>query len=95
MLHNDDGMAKFARETVVDVFGETRLNIPEHPSMAAEDFAFYLEQVPGAYLFLGNRAEGVENAPTLHHPQFNFNDDALPTGIELLSQLAIRSLRKS
>ena len=89
-LINDPAMAQFAHDTAAHAFGENRVIEPEHPTMAAEDFAFYLERVPGAFLFLGNH----EGAPQhLHSPTFNFNDNALPTGIELMATLATRFLQ--
>lgn len=51
------------------------------PSMAAEDFAFMLEEKKGAYLWLGAGKEG-EN-PGLHSPRFDFNDAVLGHGIRL------------
>ncbi len=48
------------------------------PTMGAEDFAYMLEQRPGAYFFLGTQR--TENDPPLHHPKFDFNDDILPVG---------------
>ncbi|WEX79665.1 M20 family metallopeptidase (plasmid) [Sinorhizobium numidicum] len=48
------------------------------PIMAAEDFSYMLQARPGAFIFMGN---GM-TAP-LHHPMYDFNDDALPYGIAL------------
>lgn len=56
------------------------------PSMASEDFAFMLEKVPGAYLWLGGAREGAN--PGLHDPTYDFNDAILPTGAEFWVQLA-------
>ena len=47
------------------------------PSMASEDFAFMLQQRPGAYIWLGN---GEESA-SLHNPHYDFNDAAAPVGM--------------
>lgn len=44
--------------------------------MGAEDFAYMLEARPGAMIYLGNGS-----TPSLHHPAYDFNDDALPYGI--------------
>lgn len=62
------------------------------PSMAAEDFAFMLQEKPGAYLWLGAGKDG-EN-PGLHSPRFDFNDDALPAGIALWNQLIGQALAR-
>jgi amidohydrolase len=58
-------------------------------SMSGEDFAYYLEQVPGCFIRLGLRPRDAADFPGLHTPQFNFNDDAIETGIRLLVNLAV------
>lgn len=60
------------------------------PSMASEDFAFMLQECPGAYIWLGAARAG-EN-PGLHSPQYDFNDDVLPTGAEFWVRLARQAL---
>lgn len=61
------------------------------PRTGAEDFAFYAQQIPGLYLWLGVRSPDVdasEAAPN-HSPKFVVDDDALPLGVRTLSHLAI------
>ena len=67
--------------------GSVRRNPP--PSMAAEDFAFMLGQRPGAYVWLGN---GLDSAP-LHHPRYDFDDDALIVGVRYWLELVAGALR--
>ena len=55
------------------------------PMMGAEDFAYMLERKPGAYIFMG--AGGGEAAPTLHSPDYDFNDEALPYGASYWARL--------
>ncbi len=57
------------------------------PVMGSEDFSFMLKRVPGAYIFIGNG----DSAP-LHHPAYDFNDEALPHGVAYWSELARRVL---
>ncbi len=57
------------------------------PVMGAEDFAFMLKRVPGAYIFIGNGP----SAP-VHHPAYDFNDDAIPYGVAYWSEVARRAL---
>ena len=61
------------------------------PSMAAEDFAFMLQEKPGCYFWLGAAREGAEN-PGLHSPRFDFNDALLPVGASFWVALAQRAL---
>lgn len=58
--------------------------------MGCEDFAFYAEQVPGTYWFLGIRPPEMLNYPHCHHPAFDFNDDALRIGMEIHCEIARR-----
>lgn len=52
----------------------------------SEDFAQYLHHRPGCLVLLGNGTDGA-NGRSLHHPAYDFNDDALPFGIEYWCQL--------
>ncbi len=61
------------------------------PSMASEDFAFMLQKVPGAYLWLGGAREGAN--PGLHAASYDFNDAILPIGAEFWVRLAQRATR--
>ncbi|NIZ09996.1 amidohydrolase [Pseudooceanicola sp. HF7] len=47
------------------------------PLMAAEDFAYMLDTVPGAYFFFGMAVEGEDN-PMVHHPAYDFRDELIP-----------------
>jgi len=58
--------------------------------MGSEDFSFMLEQVPGAYINIGN-GDTVGSNP-VHNPSYNFNDDALPLGSALFATLIERKL---
>ncbi|MDR3473611.1 MAG: M20 family metallopeptidase [Devosia sp.] len=62
----------FARQVALKHFGTDRVG-ELRPITASEDFAFMLEQRPGAYLFVGNGPSA-----DLHSPLYNFNDDILP-----------------
>jgi len=50
------------------------------PLLASEDFAYFAEEIPAAYFFLGAGVEG-EDTPTCHHPDFDFDDDLIEQGI--------------
>ncbi|HSI59210.1 MAG TPA: M20 aminoacylase family protein [Ideonella sp.] len=63
------------------------------PAFTSEDFAFMLQQRPGAYLWLGQRREG--NDAPLHHPSYDFNDAALGHGVAWFCAMAERVLASS
>ena len=80
--------AALARDVAAEMALDTAMT---GPSMASEDFAFMLNEVPGAYLWLGAAREG-EN-PGLHSAKFDFNDAVLPAGAEFWVRLARRATR--
>lgn len=85
---NDPEMADYVRDVARRVFGADGYIPAGAPCMGGEDFAYYLEKIPGCFIMLGLCAPG-EKYPNVHQPRFNFNDDALPTAIRLLAELAI------
>ncbi len=58
---------------------EDTLNFSPTPSMGAEDFAWMLQEKPGAYVWAGNGL-GSEGGCTVHNPHYDFNDKLIPHG---------------
>lgn len=73
-----------------ELVGEDKVWRDPLPSMGAEDFAFMLEKVPGAYIWLG--AGGIAGGCMLHNPGFDFNDDVLLLGSRYWTRLVERLL---
>lgn len=69
--------------------GEDRVGLLPEPSMGGEDFAFYGQQVPACFFMLGLKPPGAARFPSLHQPDFDFNDNALALGIEMLVLAAV------
>ena len=79
VMSNSSEQTEFAAKVARDVAGECA----EAPLvMGGEDFAYMLEERPGAYILLGNG----DSSP-VHHPKYNFNDDAIPYGCSWLVEL--------
>ncbi|ANN69273.1 M20 aminoacylase family protein [Bordetella bronchialis] len=86
-LVNWEKEADFAAQVAESAFGKEAVNRAVPPFMGAEDFSFFLEKVPGCYIFLGNgegehRLESYHGMGpcTLHNPNYDFNDALLPVG---------------
>ena len=79
---NHSAETEFAVEVAKGVAGEDLASIDVPMTMGAEDFAYMLEERPGSYLCLGT-GEGA----TLHHPEFDFNDEASPIGASFFVKL--------
>ena len=67
--------AGFAAKAARDVAGPEKVDDDIMPMMGSEDFSFMLNARPGAFIFLGNG-----DSASLHHPQYNFNDNAIEYG---------------
>jgi hippurate hydrolase len=81
---NDPAKARFAADVAAEVGGAVE---PEAGrEMGAEDFAYMLERVPGAYLFLGNG-----ETAGLHHPAYDFDDRAAPYGASFFARIVERA----
>jgi amidohydrolase len=85
---NEEGAARTALGVIRGLFGEEHTLELANPSMGAEDFAFFLEKIPGAFIWLGVG----EEVSFLHTPTFAFDEEILPQGSALLTALALESL---
>jgi hippurate hydrolase len=78
---------------VRDVFGADRFRQMPNPDTGSEDFSRVLNEVPGAYIFLGaTRGGDPDTAPSNHSPLATFDDAVIPEGAALLAELAVRRL---
>jgi hippurate hydrolase len=74
-------------DAAAELVGDGMVNRAQTPGMASEDFSFMLEQVPGAYINLGNG-----DSASVHNHRYNFNDAAIPFGSALFARLVERQL---
>jgi len=88
VTRNDAEAAGRALKTAGDLFGEESVLELANPSMGAEDFAYFLEKIPGAFVWLGVG----EDVSGLHTPQFAFDEKVLARGAALLAALALNRL---
>src|ERR1041385_186026 len=75
VLKNHAAQTDFAAKVAGDIAGKDKIDIDMAPVMGAEDFSFMLNARPGAFIFIGNG-----DSAGLHHPGYNFNDEAIPFG---------------
>jgi hippurate hydrolase len=91
-----NNLAEFARaqQTLTDLFGADRFIRTPDPITGSEDFSFVLDQVPGAFVFLGACPPGVDpaTAPYNHSAEAVFDDSVIADGVTLLAELAVRRL---
>jgi metal-dependent amidase/aminoacylase/carboxypeptidase family protein len=91
---NARGTNRLLRAAGRDLFGAEAVIELETPSMGGEDFAHYLERVPGAMFFLGVGNKKLGAIHNWHHPQFKADENAIPIGAALLAKAAIDFLNE-
>ncbi len=90
VTRNDAVAVDIFNRLATDAFGEKRVVDLPQPVMGGEDFAYYCEVVPSCFFVLGLIPPGKKSVPDLHQPDFDFNDDAIATGVEMFCRLALR-----
>ena len=89
LVNNPEQTALIA-DTAAELVGEENVDRQKPPGMGSEDFSFMMEQVPGAYIQVGNGKDSGQ----LHNPAYDFNDAATPYGAALFARLVERRLKR-
>jgi len=87
VLSNHPRETDFAAAIATEVAGAQQVDTDIPPMMGAEDFSFMLNAKPGAFIWIGNG-----DSAGLHHPAYNFNDDAIPYGTSYWVRLVEKAL---
>ena len=77
------------RTIIEETIGSDKLVVPE-PEMGAEDFGFFIQDIPGAMFYLGCKIEGDQRRH--HDALFDINEECLPLGAAIMAQSALRLL---
>lgn len=88
-LVNDPDAAAVVQAVANELLGSERVHL-NHRFLVSEDFAFYLEKIPGCYIALG-----VGGTYGVHNPKFTLDEASLPIGADLLAQIARRALEEA
>jgi amidohydrolase len=89
VTHNDETLAASFMTLAKATLGEDRVFHVAEPSLGGEDFSYYGKHVPACFFALGVRPKGADKFPSLHQPEYDFNDEALGTGIEMMCALVM------
>ena len=88
-LVNHDENLDLVKKAATLTLGKNNIIEIERPTMGVEDFSFYLNEVPGAFFFLGSGFPNKDNPP-LHSANFIINEECIKTGIMLLTCLTLQ-----
>jgi amidohydrolase len=92
-LHNNEEVTLRCKNAACDYLGEDQVENLDI-WMAAEDFAYYSQEVPSCFYRLGVRNEEKGIVNSVHHPAFDADEDALEDGAGLLAWLAVQELKR-
>lgn len=84
---NDPAMSEYVASTARATIGRDAFFPAPRPAMGGEDFAYYLEKVPGCFFFIGVCPNGRDQYPSLHSDRFDFTDAALGVGVRMFVNL--------
>lgn len=79
-------------ETAGKLLGVENVHLLEEPIMAGEDFAFYQQEFPGVFFFLGSGSEQAQSTWSWHHPKYNIDETCLMTGAALMASLVFQQI---
>ncbi|MBM4110725.1 MAG: amidohydrolase [Phycisphaerae bacterium] len=89
---NDEALTDLTRRQLASAVGVENTRLMPSPVMGAEDFSYYGQRVPACYIVLGTGRDGAPVHP-LHSPKFDFNDDAIATGVMAMCAMALAPKR--
>lgn len=94
VLMNDAASVLRSRKVIAELFGEGRYLDMPNPIPGGEDFASVLDEIPGAFIFMGAAPDGADprTAPSNHSNKAVFDDDVLPLGAAFLAAMAVDTL---
>ncbi|MGM0420834.1 MAG: M20 metallopeptidase family protein [Bacillota bacterium] len=93
-LINDAEIVEVLEKTIKEEAGLDTLVRVDKPTLGSEDFAFFLQNKPGAMFLLGGRNEEKGITAPHHHPAYDFDEDAMPLGVTVMLKAAIRLMEK-
>jgi amidohydrolase len=82
-LVNDDATVDLVRRNAVRLVGADRVAVKATPNMGVEDFAYYLQRVPGAFFSLGVRNEAKGIVHTIHNHLFDVDEECMAFGVAM------------
>jgi amidohydrolase len=88
ILINHPKATNLARGTIAKLFGKEAIFELRRPMMGGEDFAYYLQKIPGSFLRLGIRNPKKDAIYPWHHPKFTVDEDAIKIGSAVLAGVA-------
>src|SRR6056297_3615103 len=84
---NNDEVIDELKKILNNLNESSRIKEVEKPSMGAEDFSYYLQKVPGAFIFVGTYNQEKNITQEIHHPKYNMDEDILTDASAIYSKI--------
>ncbi len=90
VLVNDDAVMDIVKGAAINTVGENNVIEAKKSSMGAEDFAYFAQKIPSAFIWIGAKNEKKGFVNLMHNPKFDFDEDALIIGVRMLCCFALQ-----
>ncbi|MCJ0968036.1 amidohydrolase [Mammaliicoccus sciuri] len=95
VLYNHPEQTDKVAEILSNSKGDYFQQLVEIPQVTgSEDFAYYLQKIPGSFYIVGSKPEGVTEPYMNHHPKFDVNEDCLQVAAKSLGEITLNRLEK-
>lgn len=91
VLLNDDNVMDIVKGVAINVVGEDNVIETKKSSMGAEDFAYFAQEIPAAFVWIGAKNDEKGFVNIMHNPKFDFDEDALTVGVKMFCNLALKN----
>ena len=93
-LYNDDDMVDLLEKSAIEILGEENVKLQKNPKLGVESFAYFANEVPSVFYFLGIRNEKKGIIHSAHNNLFDIDEDALPIGVAIQCEIALNYLTR-
>lgn len=93
-LYNDDDMVDLLEKSAIEILGVENVKLQKNPKLGVESFAYFANEVPSVFYFLGIRNEKKGIIHSAHNNLFDIDEDALPIGVAIQCEIAVNYLTR-
>ena len=93
-LYNDDDMVDLLEKSAIEILGAENVKLQKNPKLGVESFAYFANEVPSVFYFLGIRNEKKGIIHSAHNNLFDIDEDALPIGVAIQCEIALNYLTR-
>ena len=93
-LYNDDDMVYLLEKSAIEILGAENFKLHKNPKLGVESFAYFANEVPSVFYFLGIRNEKKGIIHSAHNNLFDIDEDALPIGVAIQCEIALNYLTR-